>query len=626
MTFNINKITPLCLCAGLTLTGAAHAAPTSHQQEDTPKKPNIFFYVTEDLSAQYLQMYRQDGQGAEMPNLSRLAKDGLIYENCYSAAPVSSAARTTLITGCYAPRFAGSFHRKFSPLAMPEGLKMFPTYLRRAGYFTANAAKTDYNVEYDGEAWDIMKGKLGDWQKRTDKSQPFFYQRNNLITHESKLQFKEKAYKNKKTKHAPSKIEVHPYLQDSPLMRYTYATFYDRIKDCDNEIGQVIDMLEKEGVLDNTFIFFVGDNGGSLPGTKGYTNDIGFHVPLVVYVPSLWRDKINVELGTRVKDFVSFMDLGPEALALAGLEVPKQMDGQPFIGPNITCSRTENYGYGDRFDEMYAFNRTLRQGKYRYARNYIPYHTQSLYALYRYKQLAFKEWKQWMLEEKLNDRQSRFFEAMGPEELYDVENDPMENHNLALDPKYKSVLKKMRKQLASYITDKHDLGFYPETVIYEEAMKNPDSWGEAHKKDIAKYEKLASCQMKSWKKAKSMLSKALKDKDPVARWWALTSIASFGEKASCLKEDVSKQLDATRAYVRARAIVALAHMGEKPKNDAVYPLLKDSRTIPEEEVILNDFVYLLEQDYIKPFTLDKSHIPHAYKMVNWRMQYINSQK
>ena len=163
-------------------------------------------------------------------------------------------------------------------------------------------------------------------------------------------------------------IPNHP---NTKLFRYTYATFYDRIQDSDKELGELMNMLEADGELDNTFIFYFGDNGGSLPGSKGYTTETGLNVPLVIYVPKKWRNKLSLKIGTRTNGFVSFMDFGPTLLHLAGISVPKEMDGIPFLGEDISLqkleARDEVYGYGDRFDELYAFNRTLRKGNFKYS-------------------------------------------------------------------------------------------------------------------------------------------------------------------------------------------------------------------------------------------------------------------
>lgn len=586
------------------------------------EKPNIVWFLTEDLSTHYLALYN-NGNGAETPNVSWMAQNGVTYTNAYSNAPVSSAARTTLITGCYAPRFAGSFHRRLRSMTMPEGLRMFPSYLREAGYYTCNAQKTDYNVKLDKTAWDNIKGELDSWKNRADKNQPFFFQRSNMLTHESKIQFDEETFRNVKTVHSPSEVYLHPSLPDTELMRYTYATFYDRIHDSDEELGKLISMLKEENVLDNTIIFYFGDNGGSLPGTKGYTDDIGIHVPLVVYVPEKWRDKLGVKKGSVEGEPVSFMDFAPTVLKLAGVEIPAQMDGQPFLGEQ----KKEDFivGYGDRFDELYAFNRTLRKGKYRYARNYQPYHTQSLFALYRYKQLSFREWKDNFVEGKLNKYQSSFFMPFGPEELYDLEKDPYEMNNLVHDKKYEKVLSEMRNTLNEYLVKKADLGFFPETVVLEEGMANPATWGEANRERIKRFAEIAQLQTEEYSvKVQKKLEKGLLSADAVERMWALTTCAYFAEEASGLKSYAERLLMDERSYVRCRAMVFLSELGVVFSKNDVLTVLGNVKTGAETMFVLNDLTHMFENNLIKPFKIKKEELKKKCVGVDWRVKYLNS--
>ena len=611
------------LLAPTTLLYAANDKALTGNNKREPERPNIVWFLAEDVSPHYLALFNE-GRGAATPNLERLAREGLIYTNAYSNAPVSSAARTTLITGCYAPRFAGSLHRKIQEMPMPEGLSMFPTYLRQNGYYTCNASKTDYNVVLDEEAWDQMKGDLTTWRNRPDKDQPFFYQRNNVVSHESCLHFGSKVLKDKATSNNPAHVYIHPKLPDTELMRYTYATFYDQIQKVDNELGQLIDKLREDGVLDNTFIFCFGDNGGSLPGTKGYTDDIGIHVPLVVYVPEKWRDRINVPTGSIRQELVSFMDFAPTVLNLAGIKVPKQMDGTPFLGKRTARRKECIFGYGDRFDELYAFNRVIRKGNSRYARNYQPYHSQSLYAFYRYKQLAFQEWKCLYKEHKLNAVQATFFNPMEAEELYDLEKDPMELNNLAKDPKYISVLTELRKELGVYLVKKADLGFFPETIILEEAMDNPDAYGNRNKKRIKAFKEVADLQLKSFDQVKNRLKQALNSNDDVEQWWGLTTCAAFGKEAAELKNKVQQLLASERSFIRARALVFLARTGERFADNDIYPILKNTKTVAESLLVLNDFTYLVEDGLLAPFKLDKTDIPESCGGIDWRITYLNT--
>ncbi|MBI2479539.1 MAG: sulfatase-like hydrolase/transferase, partial [Planctomycetia bacterium] len=179
---------------------------------------------------------------------------------------------------------------------------------------------------------------------------------------------------------------------------YTYARYHDRIQAVDQEIGEVVDQLAADGLLEDTFVFYFGDHGGVLPRGKGYAYESGLHVPLVVRVPANWKHLVDAEAGTSVSGFVSFIDFGPTLLNLAGIDVPVAVDGRPFLGKGVSLDevnrRDEAFGYADRFDEKYDLVRTLRKGKYEYVRSYQPFNFDGLQNNYRYKMLAYAEWRE----------------------------------------------------------------------------------------------------------------------------------------------------------------------------------------------------------------------------------------
>lgn len=608
----------------ITFLYAACCATTMAAKSPVKERPNFVWFMAEDVSTHYLRLYNDQEKGVVTPHIEKLAEEGIIFNNAYSNAPVSSAARSTLITGCYAPRLGASFHRKLEQVPLPDGLQMFPSYLRKAGYHTSNAAKTDYNCFMDETAWDVVNGKLGEWRNRPNKKMPFLHVRTSMTTHESKLQFKENKVKNVKTQNRPDKVFVHPNHPDTELFRYTYATFYDRIQDSDNELGELMDMLKADGELDNTFIFYFGDNGGSLPFTKGYTTETGLQVPLVVYVPKKWRDRLPVKVGERTNGFVSFMDLGPTLLHLAGLEVPKEMDGTPFLGEDISKeqlnARDEVYGYGDRFDELYAFNRTLRKGNFKYSRNFQPYHPKSLYSLYRYKQAAFREWKKLYQNGKLNEVQSYFFQPQGAEELYDLSTDPYETKNLANNPTYQSKLEELRGLLKKQLVNSHDLGLYPECVWLEQGKQNPTQFGITNSSKIKRYSDIADLEMATFSQAKSDIIAALQSPDPVERYWGATVCASFGKQAAALQNELKKLTNDSESYVRSRAIVAL---NIAQKFNPVAPMkeaLKKAKNGAESLLILNDMAYLKEKG--SNFQLTEADVPVKCGEANWRIKYL----
>ncbi len=619
-----SKLLTLC-CGATALSANASALPAQNSSSENheQKRPNIIWYLTEDLSPQFLALFN-DGKGCETPNVARLAKEGMIYPNAYSNAPVSSAARTTLITGCYAPSFEGSFHRHIEINPMPEGLRMFPSYMRDAGYYTINAQKTDYNVELDPTAWDNIKGDLQTWRNRPDKSQPFFMQRSQLITHESQLLFSREVYETVKTRHNPADVNLMPHVPDTDLMRYSYATIYDRIEQSDAELGKLIDMLKEDGEFDNTIIMFFGDNGGTTPGTKGYCDNIGVQVPLVVYVPEKWRAAMEAEAGVVREDLVSFIDFAPTTLNMAGGNIPERMDGISFLGKDAVRGNESVVCYGDRFDEFYSFNRSIRKGDFRYERNFQPYNTQSLFAHYRYKQLSFVEWKELYEKGGLNAAQSRFFERQGTEELYNLAADPHELNNLADNPAYRAQLDDLRKDFNAYILDKCDLGFFPECVIHEEAMENPDTYGKANKARIARFIEVADLQRLPFKKAKSDIKRALESSDAVEAWWGLTTCASFGKDAKSLKKSAKALLSHESSYIRIRAMLFLSMLGEEFTPAEIKGLFANCKKDSEKLTILNDIAAMVELGLVAPFPISLDEVPAENFGIEWRVTYLQT--
>ncbi|MFR9584436.1 MAG: sulfatase-like hydrolase/transferase, partial [Rikenellaceae bacterium] len=535
------------------------------------------------------------------------------FTNAFSNAPVSSAARTTLLTSCYAPRFGGALHRHIERFPLPDGVEMFPKYLAADGYFTTNAKKDDYNVEFDdNNVWLHPKAQVSDWRERKDDNQPFFYMTTNVVTHEGRLLFKEETYKNLATKTDPKDVYIPKAFPDTELMRYTYATFYDKLAVSDAEFGSMLDNLEKDGLMDDTIIFFFGDNGGTTPGTKGYTTDCGLRVPLLVYVPEKWRKELGVEAGTTCDDIVSFMDFGATVLELAGIEQPQNINGKPFLGkghkPNksVVC-------YGDRFDDLYAFSRVLYRGKYRYARNYTPYHPQGLYTFYRYRSLAFQEWNKLYDEGKLSGKPAAFYEPQGAAELYDLASDPEELVNLANNPKYGKIAESMQKELDATITERLDLGFYPEAILLEDALSDPEQFGKDHSDDIKRYCELANLQLMTFEEARSRVVESLESKDVVAKWWGLTAAAWFGKDVDgdvvrSIREITQSNI---RSLVLSRAIVALANCGEKIRTDDIVKIVNSSNSLAECVLVLNDIAYLKSAKLIPPIKLNPAVTPFS---------------
>ncbi|MEZ6144631.1 MAG: sulfatase [Planctomycetaceae bacterium] len=560
------------------------------------ERPNFVWLVSEDNSKHYLKLF--DEHGAETPRIAEMAANGLLLEHAFSNAPVCSVARTTLITGCYAPRIGTQFHRKMVEVPLPDGLRMFPAYLRDAGYYTTNQQKKDYNaIEGDG-VWD-ESSKDATWRNRRD-GQPFFHYQSFPVTHESSLHFSAEEMANESTETDPQKITLAPYHPDTPTFRYTYGRYHDCIREMDGQIGEVLDQLKADGVLEDTFVFYFGDHGGVLPRSKGYLYESGLHVPLVVRVPEKWKHLAPAPRSTRIDGFVSFIDFGPTLLHLAGLPVPEQVDGRPFLGEGVTLadvnSRDEAFGYADRMDEKYDLVRSLRKGRFKYIRSYQPFNFDGLQNNYRYRMLAYAEWRRLFQEGKLNAIQSQFYKRRSPEALYDLDADPYEIRNLADDPKYADTLADLRLRLSDKIKSLPDLSLYPESHLVEHAFDAPASFGQSHKTEIAQLADIADLSLQPFDNAHDAIESALHSDNPWARYWGLITCSAHGGDAMSFVPVVQQMASGDpERLVRVRAAEFLALQGAADPQPTMMKALQSTRSASEANLILNTVVLLRDR-------------------------------
>lgn len=446
--------------------------------EQKKEKYNILWLSCEDIDP-ILSCYGT--KGIETPNIDRLAKEGIRYNNAYSTVGVCAPSRSSIITGMY-PVSIGSHNMRTSSNVVYRGVdgeqypshhavtgktghnipqysvvppfevRCFTEYLRMAGYYCTNNDKCDYQFYPPFTAWD-ENSKTADYKNRPSEM-PFFSVFNHDITHESRIWMN--------ADHAqlvaPDSLEVPAYYPDISVVRKDLARKYSNIEELDAQIGEWLARLEKEGLLDNTIVFFWSDHGGPLLRQKRAVGNTGLHVPLIVRFP----DKRLA--GTVCNDLVSLMDLGPTVLSLAGIKPPGYMQGVPFLGKYRTeLKREAVYGSADRFDEVYDFSRSVIDGDFSYIRNFEP----GLPRVYRNKYREQIEMTQTLIEmdkagSLTGDAAYIFKDTREVEELYDLKADPYEVHNLAGLPEHRGQLLKMRKQLAHWQLTVNDKGFIEE--------------------------------------------------------------------------------------------------------------------------------------------------------------------
>lgn len=613
----VNSLCKTLLCLTLLLVSVSDSLAAD--------KPNFVWLISEDNSKHYLKLF--DETGAETPNIAKLASHGVIFERAFSNSPVCSVARTTLITSVYAPRLGTQYHRKIHTVSLPDGWKMFPAFLNEAGYYTTNHVKTDYNAERSPNTWN-ESSRNATWRNRRDRSQPFFHMQSFAESHESSLHFSREQMQNQKTETDPESVTLAPYHPDTPTFRYTYARYHDRIKVIDKKIGEVVQQLEADGLLEETFVFYFGDHGGVLPRGKGYLYESGLHVPLVVRVPNKFEHLVTLPVASRTNGFVSFIDFGPTLLNLAGLAVPEYMDGKPFLGSNVTPedlnARDETFGYADRFDEKYEMVRTLRKANLKYHRNYQGYYPDGLQNNYRYKMLAYQEWRELYEAGRLNEVQSAFFRSKAPEALYDLENDPHETVNLANNPAYTRKLKDMRGRLGKRVREMPDLSIMPEPIMIE-MMKESESEFREQLPEMSDFitqaYEIADLAVLPFEHSRDELQKSVTTGDQAVNYWALTVCCQFGKSAASLEDDARKQLNNRDLPIRLRAAEFLAIIGAEKPQPTIMDILKTSEDPVANLVVLQSVVFLRDVHGYK-FEISPDDVTAKIQEVERRIEYL----
>lgn len=428
------------------------------------KQPNILWISCEDISPR-LGCYGD--QVAQTPNIDKLAEQGMRFTNVYTSAPVCAPNRSGIITGMYQTSI-GTHHMRTShkgrtgelptPYAAvpPHYVKAFPEYLRTAGYYCTNNAKTDYQfsgfVDVPVTIWD-EQGNNAHYKNRKDKSQPFFSIFNYTLTHESKTWLE--PYKTD-----PATVPVPPYYPDTEPVRRSIARMYDNINRLDSIVGEHLKALEEEGLAENTIVFFWSDHGDGLPRGKRWLYDSGLHVPLIIRWPG------KIEPGQVNDQLISSIDFGPTVLSMANVPKPYHMQGIPFLGSQKGEEHEMVFSARDRFDESYDMVRSVRDKRFRYVRNYYPNKAKIIWVPFRNRSPIMKELLRLHAEDKLTPAQADWFEiTRDPEELFDCVADPHQLNNLAYNPEYQHILQKMRNELDTWQDETNDLGRYSEEQL-----------------------------------------------------------------------------------------------------------------------------------------------------------------
>lgn len=485
------------------------------------QQPNILLLVAEDLGAR-LGSYAD--KVAHTPNLDELANNGTRFTQVFTTAGVCAPSRAALITGQHQISFgAQNMRTSTGPLGPyfaqpPKSLRAFPEILRSQGYFTFTDRKLDY--QFSGVSansgpftlWD-SEGDLGQFPQRSAaapwhlraKGQPFFGLINFLETHESgvmratgKPHSQTHAYTQKfrrtlglvaPSKTDPTTIELPPYYPDLPEIRQDIARHYDNIRTMDAKVGAILTALEKDGLAESTIIIWTTDHGDGLPRAKRELFDTGIHVPMIIYVPKqlatgvlAWlrplaqaqREKSYSVLSNQL---ISFVDLAPTILQLAGITPPSYLHGRDFLQSvdktqTAAKQKLRQYIYAsrDRMDEVIDKQRAIRSHDYKYIRSDFPQVPGGHALAYRDNLDMTRAWRTAHQAGLLSPVQDAWFLPPGHEQLYALANDPYELNNLAQAAELTDVRNSMRRALDEFILRVGDTSDEPEHVMRDKFL------------------------------------------------------------------------------------------------------------------------------------------------------------
>lgn len=532
-------------------------------------RPNILWLSTEDMGNELACF---GDPHAITPAIDKLAREGVRYSHAYTVAGVCAPSRTGIISGMY-PSSLGANHMR-SAAVIPAWARPFPAYLRDAGYYCTNNAKTDYNfANTPKDVWD-ESSRDAHWRNRRN-GQPFFAVFNFEVTHESRLVLRGEPFLKQTPQVRPEQRQdparlrtLPPYHPDTPESRRDWANYYETITQMDTLAAARLRELEDAGLLEDTIVMFWGDHGVGLPRAKRWLYESGTRAPIIVRVPEKWRVRGQARPGGEDRRLVSFLDLGPTVLNLAGLPVPAHMHGQPFLGPNLPPARRYIHGARDRMDERYDLIRSVRDERFRYIRNYMPHVPYYDHIRTAEQGPTMKELRRLHAEGALPAAAAQFMAGSKPaEELYDLSRDPHEVRNLAADPAHRRTLERMRAEHLRWQRETGDIMFLPEPLLAEEEQRLSNRRAIAEQPGWpARFEKLRALAVapERGEGARGELRAALASPDPAARWWALQGLMRLGA-ATEDQPRFQAMLEDGAGVVRVAAALALARRGGPEK-------------------------------------------------------------
>lgn len=435
------------------------------------ERPNILFAIADDWAWPHAGAYGD--KTVHTPNFDRLAEEGVLFANAFCAAPTCTASRGAVLTG-QSPHRLEEGGNLWSIL--PAKFGVYPDILEQAGYFVGQTRKGwgPGSVEESGRTRNPAGPAFRSFEEFLAKrpvGRPFCFW---FGSHEPHRPYEKGS--GIKAGLKMDSVRVPPFLPDAPEVRSDLLDYYAEVQTYDADIGAMLAMLDEQGLSQNTLVVVTGDNGIPFPRAKANLYEAGTHMPLAVRWPARMKG------GRTSRELIGFTDFAPTFLQAAGLDVPPEMTGHSFldilvqgksrVGREAVFTERERHAAVRKGNVGYPC-RAVRTHHFLYIHNFRPDRwpagdpadsggsgeTEDL-AKGAFGDIDGGPTKQYLLEHRDEPGVEPFFmraTAKRPaEELFDLSTDPWTMKNLADNPQYSGVRKRMYSILQNWMEETQD--------------------------------------------------------------------------------------------------------------------------------------------------------------------------
>jgi uncharacterized sulfatase len=422
-------------------------------------KPNIVFIIADDCTFRDIGCY---GGQAKTPNIDKLAKQGMRFTRCFQAAPMCSPTRHNIYTGLY-PVKSGAWpnHTRAYP-----HVKSIVHHLKPLGYRVTQSGKTHINPRDVFPFENFGGGKNPDMEyidrlfSETAKGgKPFCLFACSNEPHSPWNKGDASAY-------PPDKVKLPPYIVDTPRMRSDFSNYLAEITYYDSQVGEIIKLLGKHGLSENTLVMVVSEQGNGFPFAKWTCYDHGLQSAMVVR----WPGKVKADAVTDA--MVEYVDVTPTFIDAAGGKAVEGLDGKSFLPVLRSETQTHKQHVFGIMTTRGIINgtdafaiRSVRGTRYKLILNL---NHESKFTNACTKSPAFKSMvAKAAAGDATAKRLVHAYHHRPAVELFDMKTDPLELTNLAGQTDLKKVETRLRAKLAEWMKAQGDGGVETELKARE---------------------------------------------------------------------------------------------------------------------------------------------------------------